>query len=221
MYSSDAQENDLPRSVRTVHERIHQLESLVFSLMRRDTMVQTSTGSALISDPPSGSSRTDHPRVEGSRSHSPLATITSAVFAIDGEENVNTSSVPLDGGYMKYNKYVGSSHWAAVLDSISELKGNVEQGEEICNMATDLNEPNFVHTSSPWLLYGCQRATKAEILSSIPPRRAADRLVSRYLALDFASGKSITLKFKLYKAVTDNVIANGADRDFSSWPLSY
>ncbi|OBT97872.2 hypothetical protein VE01_03930 [Pseudogymnoascus verrucosus] len=91
---------------------------------------------------------------------------------------------------MKYNNigagnYVGSSHWAAVLNSISELKGNVEE-EDIRSIETHPQNPDS--SSSPGLLYGCQRATKAEILSRIPPRRAADRLVSRYLTLDIPSG---------------------------------
>ncbi|OBT73191.1 hypothetical protein VF21_08703 [Pseudogymnoascus sp. 05NY08] len=129
---------------------------------------------------------------ERSESDSPIPTSlpgatssTSAISTISAEENTNTSSVPLDGGYMKYNNigtasYVSSSHWAAVLDSISELKGNVEQHET--------HPYNPVSSSSPGLLYGCQQATKAEILSSIPPRRAADRLLSRYLTLDIPSG---------------------------------
>ncbi|KFZ20224.1 hypothetical protein V502_03260 [Pseudogymnoascus sp. VKM F-4520 (FW-2644)] len=162
--------------------------------------IPASTGSVSISDPPNGSSDTGHTRSERSGSQSPLpasisgvAPSTSAIFTTNAEENVNTASVPLDGGYMKYNNigtanYVGSSHWAAVLDSISELKENVEQQEEIRNMATDFNPHNPVHSSSPRLLYGCQQATKAEIISSIPPRRAADRLVSRYLTLDIPSG---------------------------------
>ncbi|KAF4626663.1 hypothetical protein G7Y89_g11495 [Cudoniella acicularis] len=208
VYSTDAQENILPQSTGTVHERIHQLESLVISLMRQDTTTPAcvTTGSISISDPPNGSaqkqitSHTAHPGFGGSGSQSPAATTfssatrsTSFVSAIDVETNANISSVRLDGGCMKFNNlgtanYVGSSHWAAVLDSIAELKEHFEQEEEIRNMATDFNPSNFVPSSWPQLLYSCQRVTKAEILSSIPPRRAADRLVSRYFTLDIASG---------------------------------
>lgn len=232
MYSGDGRENIIPQLTGTVQERIHQLESLVISLMRQGATIPATTGCVSISDPPNGSSYTDHTRSERSGSQSPLrasisgvAPSTSTIFTTNAEENANTASVPLDGGYMKYNNigtanYVGSSHWASVLDSISELKENVEQQEEIRNMSTDFNPHNPVHSSSPRLLYGCQQATKSEIISSIPPRRAADRLVSRYLTLDIPSGKSIILKFEICEAVADIVITNGADRDFSSRPLS-
>jgi hypothetical protein len=102
---------------------------------------------------------------------------------------------------MKYDdtgkaSYVGSSHWAAVIDSISELKENVERDEDARNLTIDLNLNASAYSSSPRLLYSCRLATKAEILSSIPPRRAADRLVSKYLTLDIASGTLITLNIK-------------------------
>lgn len=108
---------------------------------------------------------------------------------------------------MKYNNigttnYVGSSHWAAVLNSISELKGTIEQDDESRNMASDFHPHNYDNYSSPRLLYGCQWATKAEILSSIPPRRATDRLVSRYMTLDIASGRSPVLKLKVERLLS-------------------
>lgn len=102
---------------------------------------------------------------------------------------------------MKFNSlgtanYVGSFHWAAVLDSIAELKDHFEQGEEIRNWATGFNQPNSVYSSSPQLLSGFQGplVTKEEILSSIPPLRVADWLVSRYFTLNIASGKSFISK---------------------------
>lgn len=218
MYSTDAQEDILHRSAGTVHERIHHLESLVISLMRQDTTTPAcvTTGNISISDPLNGyaqkqvTSHTDHSGFGGSGPQSPAMTAfssatpsTSFVSAIGVEANANISSGPLDGGCMRFNSlgtanYVGSSHWAAVLDSIAELKEHFEQEEEIRNMATDFNPPNSVHSSWPQLLYGCQRVTKAEILSSIPPRRAADRLVSRYFTLDIASGKSTISKLEIY-----------------------
>lgn len=218
VYSTDGLENILPRSAGTVHERIHQLERLVISLMRQDTTTPAcvTTGSISISDHPNGSaqkqltSHTDDPGFGGSGSQPPAGTAFSSatpsasfVTTIDIEANTNISSVPLDGGCMKFNSlgtanYVGSTHWAAVLDSIAELKEHFEQEEDIRNMATDFNPPNSVHSSWPQLLYGCQRVTKAEILSSIPPRRAADRLVSRYFTLDIAPGKSTISKLEIY-----------------------
>ncbi|KFY65820.1 hypothetical protein V496_02341 [Pseudogymnoascus sp. VKM F-4515 (FW-2607)] len=193
VYSGDTRENVLPQLTGTVHERIHQLENLVISLMRHDAAVPVSPGDILISDPPNGTLRMNRHGFEGSGLESPLTPRASAISAVEVGESANTSSMPLGGGYMKYNNigtanYVGGSHWAAVLESILELKGNLEQEEEIHNMAMDINPHNYVYSNSPWLLYGYQRATRAEILSSIPTRRAADRLVSRYLTLDIPAG---------------------------------
>lgn len=216
MYSSDTdtQENMLPRSAGTVHERIHQLESLVVSLMRQDktTPVIAATGSISLSHSAQEqvNSHNDHTEFGKFGSQSPAATVPPSshpkvplISAIDAEGNANNSSVPLDSGYMKFNSsgtanYVGSSHWAAVLDSITELKEHFEQEEEMRNMATDFNQPDSNHSSWPQLLYGFQPVTIAEILSSIPPRRAVDRLVSRYFTLDIASGKHTILKLESY-----------------------
>ena len=229
VYSADTQEHILPRSAGTVHERIHQLESLVISLMRQDTSNPASQTTAGIStsDPPSSSahkditSHTDHPRFGSWGSQSPAVTAFSSgipsgsfVSGVDIEANDNISPVPLDGGYMKLNSlgtmnYVGSSHWATVLDSIAELREHFELEEAIRNMETDFGGANSVHSSSSQLLYGCQPATEAEILSSIPPRRTVDRLVSMYFTLEIAPGesnwKSIELSWceKMVPGITD------------------
>ncbi|KFX89806.1 hypothetical protein O988_08483 [Pseudogymnoascus sp. VKM F-3808] len=193
VYSGDVQENIPPQPTGTVIERIHQLESLVVRLARQDPTISASVDGTLISDPPNNPSHTIHPRRERSGSQSTPTPRSSAVSGINVEDDNNTSSVLLDGGYMKYDdtgkaSYVGSSHWAAVIDSISELKENVERDEDARNLTIDLNLNASAYSSSPRLLYSCRLATKAEILSSIPPRRAADRLVSKYLTLDIASG---------------------------------
>lgn len=76
--------------------------------------------------------------------------------------------------------YVSSVHWAAVLDSISELKDHYEKEkeEEARSLATsDHIQP---HSPGPRLLYEPVQATKAEILSSIPARASVDRMVARY-----------------------------------------
>lgn len=197
----------MPQLTGTVHERIHQLESLVISLMRQGETIPEPAGSVSTSNPTNSSSqiaRSEESRLQSSllSSFSDTTSSTSGTSAINVEGPVNATPVPLGGGYMKYNNigttnYVGSSHWAAVLNSISELKGTIEQDDESRNMATDFHPHNYHHYSSPRLLYGCQWATKTEILSSIPPRRATDRLVSRYMTLDIASGRSPVSKLKI------------------------
>ncbi|KAJ5723595.1 fungal-specific transcription factor domain protein [Penicillium malachiteum] len=64
--------------------------------------------------------------------------------------------------------YVGSIHWSAVLDSISELKDHYEKEEEARMLAR--SDPVPYRSPGPLLLYQPVHTTKAEILASIPPR---------------------------------------------------
>ncbi|KAK4234689.1 fungal-specific transcription factor [Achaetomium macrosporum] len=87
-------------------------------------------------------------------------------------------------------RYVGGDHWAAILESIANLKDHFDR-EERFRLAQDEQdtlgggaEANDVlrhrrrHTL---LLYGCPLpASRAEILAALPPRSAVDRYVSRY-----------------------------------------
>ena len=74
--------------------------------------------------------------------------------------------------------YVSSVHWAAVLDSISELKDHYEKEEEARMLATSDYIP--LHSPGPRLLYEPVQATKADILASVPARPVVDRMVARY-----------------------------------------
>lgn len=74
--------------------------------------------------------------------------------------------------------YVNSVHWAAVLDSISELKDHYEKEEEARTLALSDHVPR--DSPGPRLLYEPVQATKADILASIPPRPVVDRMVARY-----------------------------------------
>ncbi|KAJ4077484.1 hypothetical protein NW756_012346 [Fusarium oxysporum] len=74
--------------------------------------------------------------------------------------------------------YVGSVHWAAVLDSISELRDHYEEQEEARLLAT--NDHLFLHSPGPRLLYEPVQTTKADLLASIPARPVVDRMVARY-----------------------------------------
>ncbi|CZR67365.1 related to fungal specific transcription factor [Phialocephala subalpina] len=207
VYNADAQQSILPRPAGTVHERIQQLESLVISLMQQDTSASasTTTGSTSVSDPPRDFAQpvpipdTDIPISGGpqlSEDTSVSSTSPNGTFLPLGDDNgaVDTfSSVPVDCGSMNMDSagtpsYVGSAHWVAILDSISELKEHFEQEEATRRLATEDNEAKSGHSNWPQLLYGCPQITKAEILSSIPTRREADRLVSRYFTLDIAPG---------------------------------
>ena len=73
--------------------------------------------------------------------------------------------------------YVGPWHWAAISDHISQIKdlfGSHTENE------TGFNEQST--STGPLLLVDSSKVpTKAEILSSIPPRPVTDRLMSCYL----------------------------------------
>lgn len=75
--------------------------------------------------------------------------------------------------------YVGSVHWAAVLDSISELRDHYEEEEEARMLATSDNAL-LLHSRGPRLLYEPVQATKADLLASIPARPVVDRMLARY-----------------------------------------
>ncbi|TEA19004.1 Equisetin cluster transcription factor eqxF [Colletotrichum sidae] len=85
--------------------------------------------------------------------------------------------------------YVGGDHWAAILDSIADLKDHFEREEQF-QLATSPEhmtdgvygvEPEAMSSRRALLLYGCRpAASRAEILLALPPKEAVDRYVSRY-----------------------------------------
>jgi hypothetical protein len=91
---------------------------------------------------------------------------------------------PADYGAMQSSgggaNYVGSAHWAAVLDSIAELKDHFDN-EEPSHSEEQVEQDSGTEIAGPQLLYGCPKTTtKDEILASLPNRQVVDRLVSRY-----------------------------------------
>lgn len=79
--------------------------------------------------------------------------------------------------------YIGDDHWAAILESISDLKHQVDRDEQT-RMDDAVGDGNpSIRRQSPHalLLYGCPRAqSREEILSALPPKPAVDRYVSFY-----------------------------------------
>lgn len=74
--------------------------------------------------------------------------------------------------------YVNTVHWAAILDSISELNDSYEAELEVEMLASDDCVPHY--SPGPRLLYEPVEATRNEIMSSIPARAVVDRMVARY-----------------------------------------
>jgi hypothetical protein len=85
--------------------------------------------------------------------------------------------------------YVGGEHWAAILDSIADLKDHFEQDEQF-RLAQDNHEALNTDdagrglgpsSSQTLLLYGPHwPVSRAEILAALPPKGSVDRYVSRY-----------------------------------------
>lgn len=66
--------------------------------------------------------------------------------------------------------FVGSEHWEAILDDIADLKIDLEDPPATSEI------PNF----RPQILFGDNNASRAEIMSSIPPKPVCDVLISRW-----------------------------------------
>ncbi|SCO77062.1 related to fungal specific transcription factor [Fusarium oxysporum] len=145
----------------SVGDRIQQLEELVRSL------AQQSISTIPLTTP-------DEETLVPASRNTPISQ------SKDGTDSPRAS----EPGSMRLNSYgvgtsyVGSVHWAAVLDSISELRDHYEEQEEARLLAT--NDHLFLHSPGPRLLYEPVQTTKADLLASIPARPVVDRMVARY-----------------------------------------
>ena len=81
--------------------------------------------------------------------------------------------------------YVGGEHWAAVMETIADLRDHVDR-EEHLRVVDGMHDHDVPGARNPvprhaLLLYGCARASsRAEILAALPPKEAADTYISRY-----------------------------------------
>ena len=146
-----------------MHDRLVQLERLVKS----------------IADQPNASSNLDF------NSLSQPAEIPHLDTPIDGRS---------DRGSMRFSAselhYVGGDHWAAILDSIADLKDRFDREEQlrlsirpdqIQDDSGDAGNVDIHASRHSLLLYGGYRpASQAEILAALPPKGAVDRYISRY-----------------------------------------
>lgn len=91
--------------------------------------------------------------------------------------------------------YVSGDHWAAILDSIADIKESLGQESLLDDTFSEVKKPHS--TRSP-LLYGTlQSSSKEEILSNLPPKATLDRLIALYFnRLDLISCKSLPLQPK-------------------------
>ncbi|RYP70279.1 hypothetical protein DL771_005582 [Monosporascus sp. 5C6A] len=168
-----------------VQDRINELESLVVSLMRQ----QNPAGDCLSSSEYTVQATPDEVDVSeacvpGGKPELPGETIPKMQRGI--------SPSPSDCGSIKVREsgvsYVSSAHWAAVLDSIAELKHHFAEDEAYARIPDPIQSQAGL--ARPQLFYsGSTYISHAEILHVIPPRPVVDRLVSRYFnVVDLATG---------------------------------
>ncbi|PYI13736.1 hypothetical protein BO99DRAFT_407273 [Aspergillus violaceofuscus CBS 115571] len=146
-----------------VHDRLVHLERLVKSLM--------------------ADGRVSHPQ----KPPQPLATPDSSSSGGIRQESASGLDTQSDCGSMQITgselRYVAGEHWAAILDSIADLKAHCDREEQIslAETRTHLSEEEPPHFRHALLLYGCHRPTsRAEIIAALPPKAAVDRYISRY-----------------------------------------
>lgn len=173
-----------------MQDRINQLENLVITLMQQGG---ASPRSPLSDHPPPVTPDDSSP----GQAIPPPGTQHQLCEATAGPEGLHdVPPSPSDYGSIRIREsgvsFVGSAHWAAVLDRITELRDHFEKEDEARARSSDPPVHLQGHLLSPQLLYGCSMHTSlTSILDAVPPRSAVDRLVARYFNdLDMAAGKS-------------------------------
>ncbi|WYZ41098.1 hypothetical protein EsH8_IV_001439 [Colletotrichum jinshuiense] len=187
-----------PRKTKvSVGDRIQQLEELVRSLVRQQQQEQqTRQTPAVIPDSLvrdalersfqalPGSSPQNVPTAPPVSAEEDTTTSTMRHASLSHSRDRAESPTPSEPGSMRLNShhvganYVGNVHWAAILDSISELRDHYEE-EEAARML-DTSEHTNHRNPGPRLLYEPVHGTKAELFKSIPARPVVDRMVARY-----------------------------------------
>ncbi|KAF4955587.1 hypothetical protein FGADI_4422 [Fusarium gaditjirri] len=171
----------------SVGDRIQQLEELVRSLLAQQQSTPDVGPDGLIRKRPS-QAKSPHsvstvPHVSLHEDTLVPALIRAPILQRNDIADSPAPS-PSEPGSMRLNSrsvgatYVGSVHWAAVLDSISELRDHYEEEEEARMLAT--NDHLSLQSLGPRLLYEPVQTTKADLLASIPARPVLDRMVARY-----------------------------------------
>ncbi|PVI02594.1 fungal-specific transcription factor domain protein [Periconia macrospinosa] len=162
-----------PGTSASVQTRINQLESLVLDLMHKNNA--------------------PNPHPSSLQESLPIKHVRPAHKPREAESECPVSPSPSDYGSISIRharlNYVGSSHWAAILDSIVELRNHFAQEEGGLDQTPDSIVPP-TRFPKPQLLYsGSAYETTFSIIKSVPPRPVVDRLVSRYFnVLDIAPG---------------------------------
>ena len=147
----------------SMHDRLVQLERLVKSIASK----------------PNAS-----PNLDPSSSSKPTKT-SHLDTPIDGRSDCGSMRVSASELH-----YVGGEHWAAILDSIADLRDHFDHEEQlrlaispdqVQDDTEDVGNDDIHASRHSLLLYGgYQPASQAEILAALPPKDDVDRYISRY-----------------------------------------
>ncbi|XWW93081.1 hypothetical protein V2A60_001009 [Cordyceps javanica] len=166
-----------------MQDRINKLESLVLDLMHQGSSSSHTSPMPITQHSPDPGCQ---PGRRLSRSDADSETV------VVSESCRDMSPSPSDYGSFRHKEkvvsYVSSSHWAAVLDSITDLRNHLAQ-EDTTLPVPESMRPR-AETVKPQLFYSGQlEDTPASIIGCLPSRSTVDRLVSRYFNdLDIAPG---------------------------------
>jgi hypothetical protein len=172
------QDSSRPRPARiqgttNVHDRVRQLEDMVMTLLKSQTILNQDVPTAEKS--PSATSQAG-PIKDGGFAQSAAPSPYNQI-----DPNIPKVSLGKFTRAKDQVNFVGSEHWEAILEDITELKIDLE--------TPDTSE---IADFKPQILFGINHASRSEIMSSIPSRPVCDMLISRWFkTMDMASSKFI------------------------------
>ncbi|GAB7346633.1 hypothetical protein MBLNU459_g1770t1 [Dothideomycetes sp. NU459] len=181
----------LNQGAQNVKGRIKHLEQLVVELMHSRGNPIDSTGTSQPSQGPTDTSPDNNELGSGSRQVSTELTPPSSGEEADPNYSRQDADSELGAfGQLKISKsqttYVGEGHWASILNSISDLKRDFDDGEDedgdLAEWQQD-DKPSELATGPPnlsGLLRAPKRITRTELLESIPPKHVVDPLVAAF-----------------------------------------
>ena len=191
------------KPAQNVKGRIRQLEDLVVDLMNQNWTGQGQSDTAREKRGPSaGPASSQEKPGPFSQPTPPSDSDTSPQFtepsqqSSEGPDDVDAATTPF--GQMKISKneisYVGESHWGAILNSISDLKRDLEEDDVDETADSNTVPESTLNSWSSVPMGGVQphattglgfmlgdagtTVTREELITSVPEKKVADRLLS-------------------------------------------
>jgi hypothetical protein len=183
-----------------VKGRIRQLESLVLDLMNHQKQAPSASDTTISPADRTGSTSSESGRQGPFTEPTPPSDHDTGLQYGDGSQNAESpeSGVEKPFGHMHISKneisYHGESHWQSILSSISDLKNDLGDDEDLggdhIEEEAQASQPGdwqdaFGNSTQPrpltelGLLFGNPaQVTKEDLIKAMPEKRVADRLLS-------------------------------------------